>query len=152
MSDSDDPNPWIKTIRRAFDIPDGIAVRHVNEIIARQVLEKHLPPPPSVPGAKPDIPPFPIWAMSAELVVKAFVTAANKGHLDLPLCGFGTVTNNHLAEHRKGPDETAVAAVDSLIKDDDVPKEERKIWIAWLWEQFVKEVKADPYPGSPEPS
>lgn len=154
-----EPTLWGETIRRAFAIPDGIADCHVNEIIARKVLRAIPPPAPETDSAGGVLPAlaesFTGWVESAELVVTAFVTAANEGKLDLALCGFGEVTESkrdvreaakliEIAGQRfwqTSPGDTAVG----VVKPGPVVSRVEVQWIRWLFAEFSRYVKAAPY-------
>jgi hypothetical protein len=159
MTSEHDANLWNETIRQAFAIPDGIADRHMNEIIARKVLRALPPPAPETDSAGGVLPAlaesFTGWVEAAELVVIAFVTAANEGKLDLALCGFGEVTESKqdVPEAAKlievagqklwqtSPGDTAVG----VVKPGPAVSRVEAQWIRWLFAEFSRYVKAAPY-------
>lgn len=154
-----EPTPWGKTFRRAFAIPDGIADCHVNEIIARKVLSSIPPRAPETDSAGGVLPAlaesFIGWVEAAESVVEAFITAANDGQLDLALCGFGKVTESgrdvpeaarlvEIAGQRFWQTSTGDTAV-GVVKSGRAVSRVEAQWIRWLFSEFARYVKAEPY-------
>ena len=94
------------------------------------------------------------WVEAAELVVIAFVTAANEGKLDLALCGFGDVTESRrdVPESAKlieiagqrfwqtSPGDTAVG----FVKSGPAVSRVEVQWIRWLFAEILKVRESGP--------
>ena len=140
-------NPWSPWIRGTFSIPDGVQDGNVTLIIARQMLKK-TPYDPQTHGHRS----FSEVMRAAAYLVSAFLSVAASGDLDLPLCGFGNVSNgiDNSAFEDKAEDTALQAIVASLeeaakLEGANQPSfDQRDIWIRWLWQQLAAYVKKHP--------
>jgi hypothetical protein len=136
-----------RTCRRAFEVPDIVDDRNVSEAIARQMVGA-VPWEPSTHSDKVD-PRRLSWKEAtfgpALVHVHVFIEALFDGDLDLPLCGFGTVSGPD-THHDMIEASPATSAGDVLRTRLGEGEPYVSAWFDWLWirlSQYVSEVPFD---------
>jgi hypothetical protein len=137
---------WPETIRRAFVVPDLISPENAHLVVARRMLG-------ALPNSAPQWDSDSVLVPFSELIalavkhVAAFEEAASLGELDLPLCGFGTIT---------GPEPNGAPRVVEAAADTAVGVLRRRLtgiefyepWIRWIFAELEKYVRANPHSES----